>query len=190
MRLLCLVLAWCLLPASEVAAQGAKDAPSEGVWIANPCGLRLDGDPLLIALEGSLVDWGLSRSRSPGFARPHDVLDVRALEAAETKRRFGSAARRGVIEVTLRDPLPRRTLGHTPGGAAVPSAVAAGTSLVLSGSLARAEVFDAEGCRVLTATSESGASTLAVPTAGLAPGAYVVRVVGAGGVVSRTVVVR
>ena len=189
MRIVCLVLAWCLLPASEVAAQGTEDARSEGVQIANPCGLRLDGDPPLFVFDESLVDWNGPRLNSPRFASPNDVLGVRVLEAAEAQRRFGSAVRRGVVEITLRNP----PLRPAPSRAAAPSAVAVGTSVVLRAGPTgptRAEVFDAEGCRVLDATSELGASTLSVPTSGLAPGAYVVRVSGAGGVVRRIVTVQ
>ena len=156
--------------------------------IANPCGLRLDGDPPLFVFDGSLVDWNSSRLDSPRFASPNDVIGVRVLEAAEAERRFGSAVRRGVVEITLRNPPPR----PAPSGAAAPSAVAVGTSVVLRAGPTgptRAEVFDAEGCHILTATPELGASALSVPTVGLAPGAYVLRVSGAGGVVSRTVTV-
>ena len=157
----------------------------------NACGPSSNIDPSrrpLIVLDGVVLS-----PSSVAFSSldPDDVLDVTVARGAEAVRRYGSAGGGGVIEITTRNAPPRPAPSEAP--VLFPNPVAAGAPVTLrvdSAGGVRAEVFDVLGRHVLTLAAEFGASTLFVPTVGLAPGAYVVRVVGAGGAVSRTVVVQ
>ena len=193
MRFVCIFLALSLWLAPSATAQAGRGDSARAIQIRNPCGISLSPSPPLWVLDGDVVEFGPGRRY--GFSSilgSDDVLDIRALKADEATRRYGAASRNGVVEVATRSrpfhPAPGAASGailrRDSGGAGAPMVL----RVDLSGPV-RAEVLDALGCRVFAVTREPGASALSLPMTRLLPGAYVVRVSGAGGVVSRTVTV-
>lgn len=117
---------------------------------------------------------------------PRDITSIEVHRGAEAQLLYGAAARDGVIEITTRNAPPRPAPA-----AAFPNPATGGADVTLNVGLSgpvRVEVFDVLGRSALAFDAEADALT--VPTAGLAAGAYVVRVSGAGGAEVRRVTVR
>ena len=126
---------------------------------------------------------------------PQDIERIEVVKDAAALRRFGARGANGVVLVTTkRTPLA----GAAPEALALsapsrnPAASGAAVSVRLEApEAARVEVFDALGRRVLLVSPEaSGEAVLEIPTAGLAPGVYVVRARSGAERVSRRFVVQ
>lgn len=124
---------------------------------------------------------------------PDDVVDIEVLQNGEATRRYGAAAQNGVIVITTRH--AQTHIAPPVEGVALsdpfPNPVAGGTEVTFRAEAAgpvHVDVFDSLGRRVWGADLPAG--PVAVPTAGLAAGAYVVRVSGGGEAASRRFTVR
>ena len=163
------------LNGETVGVQGSGAGPSTPLVIR--CGNTITpGSEPLWVVDGSVVEPGDVGSLA-SVLDPADIVSIDVLKGAEAHARFGAAAQNGVVEITTRNAPPRPAPA-----AAFPNPATVGTEVSLnveaSGPV-RVEVFDVLGRSALAFDAEADALTL--PTAGLARGAYVVRVSGAGG---------
>ena len=170
------------LNGESAGVRASKAAPSPGITVRCTSEIASSNEPLYV-IDGVVVGPPALRSR---LTDPADVLDVAVLRRPEAELRYGAAARNGVIEITTRS-----APGRPAPAAAFPNPATGGAEVTLGVDLSgpvRVEVFDVLGRPALA--FDAGADALTVPTAGLAAGAYVVRVSGAGGAEVRRVTVR
>ena len=179
-----------LRPLSDFDGPTVRTSQAQGTLIACGPSTKEFNQPLYV-VDGVRVEHG-AISSLPSRLDPADVLHIDVLRGAEATSRYGVAARNGAVEITTRNAPPH----PAPGEAALtpfPNPVAAGAAVTLRVDLpepGRIDVFDVLGRRAWTQAVAAGSETIEVPTSGLAAGAYVVRVSGAGGAVSHRVTVR
>ena len=156
-----------------VTVLSTSPGPAKGVRVQVRCGTSINSsnEPLYV-VDGVAVSAGPASSlRSLDTA---DILSISVLRGPEAEARFGTAARNGVVEITTRD--GGRAQAISAATSPFPNPAPAGATVTVptgSAGPVRVEVVDVLGRRVWAST---GTGDVLVPTAGLARGAYVVRV--------------
>lgn len=171
----------------------ASDSAPTTTWLFRCSSSLPDDEQPLFVVDGVALTHETAESMPQSDISPVDIVNVDVMKGREAVERYGQKARYGVIEITTRrgalvSVLPAPSLAPS---RPYPNPVAAGAAMTVRVEAAgpvRVTVADALGRRVWTGQAPPG--DVSVPTAGLATGAYVVRIAGGGRVESHVVTVR
>ena len=138
-------------------------------------GVTCANEPLYVIDGVSVV---LERDNPLAAIQPSDIVSIDVMKRDEAMARYGEVARNGVVLIATRHAAVDPDHVHGP-SAPFPNPVQRGGLVTVPSpreGVHTIDVFDALGRRVATVPASAPSTT--VPTEGLAPGVYLVRLVG------------